>query len=83
MSDPTLPGTPGTGDVPEPEPEGFREEQMEAEKERQAQEQAEGARRSAETKAYLSGETDQEPGTPAPKTDDEDETEPGGSSFTT
>lgn len=31
MSDPSLPGTPGTGPTPEPEPEGFRDAQIEAE----------------------------------------------------
>jgi hypothetical protein len=56
MSDPTLPGTPGTGPVPEPEAEGFREEQIEAEKARQQAADEETAQRSAEQKAFYSGE---------------------------
>ena len=46
---------PGVGEVPEPEPEGFRDEQIEAEKQRQADERAETQRRSDEAKEYYSG----------------------------
>ena len=60
MSD-TLPGTPGTGPVPEPEPEGQRAELVEAEEERRQQAADDAAQRSTEAKAFLSGQTDERP----------------------
>lgn len=55
MSDPTLPGWPGTGPLPDPEPEGFRDEQIALEAERLAQEQVDQAQRSKEAKEFYSG----------------------------
>jgi hypothetical protein len=55
MSDPSLPGTPGTGPLPEPEPEGFREEQIEAERTRQLEEREEQAQLNKEATEKYSG----------------------------
>ena len=46
---------PGVGETPEPEPEGFREEQIEAEKQRRADEVDETQGRSDEAKDWYSG----------------------------
>lgn len=54
MSDPTLPGTPGTGPIPEPEPEGFRDEQTEAEKQRLLDEKEASLQRSKDAKDFYS-----------------------------
>jgi hypothetical protein len=55
-----IPGTPGTGEVPEPEPEGFREQVIEdAEQERQRKADA-LAERSKEAKDRLSGKETEE-----------------------
>ena len=61
MSDPSLPGTPGTGPIPEPEAEGFREEQVEAEKTRQEQERAEAEQRSKDAKDFYTGTPEEPP----------------------
>lgn len=61
MSDPTLPGTPGTGPEPPPEAEGFRDEQIEAEKQRVADEEEAQLQRSKDLKAFLSGEPEEVP----------------------
>ncbi len=61
MSDPTLPGTPGTGPIPEPEPEGFREEQTEAEKQRLVDEQKDALDRSKEAKDFYTGKPEEPP----------------------
>jgi hypothetical protein len=61
MSDPSLPGTPGTGPIPEPEPEGFREEQTEAEKQRLVDEQTEALQRSKDAKEFYTGKPDEPP----------------------
>jgi hypothetical protein len=79
MSDPTLPGTPGTGPVPEPEAEGFREEQIEAEKARQQAADEETAQRSAEQKAFYSGEAVTPKTTHAPHTSKSAPSKPKGS----
>jgi hypothetical protein len=55
MSDPSLPGTPGTGPIPEPEAEGFREEQTEAEKQRLVDQQKDALERSKEAKDFYTG----------------------------
>lgn len=55
MSEQQLPGTPGTGDIPEPEPEDFRDQQIEAEEERQAQQRQDAEQRSREAKEQYSG----------------------------
>ena len=55
MSEPNLPGTPGTGPPPEPEPEGFRDEKIAEEEERQAKEREEAEQRSKDAKEQYSG----------------------------
>lgn len=61
MSDPSLPGTPGTGPIPEPEAEGFREEQVDAEKQRLVDEQTEALQRSKDAKDFYTGKPDEPP----------------------
>jgi hypothetical protein len=61
MSDPSLPGTPGTGPIPEPEAEGFRDEQVEQEKQRLVDEQTEALQRSKEAKDFYTGKPEEPP----------------------
>jgi hypothetical protein len=61
MSDPSLPGTPGTGPIPEPEAEGFREEQTEAEKQRLVDQQKDALERSKEAKDFYTGAPEEPP----------------------
>jgi hypothetical protein len=55
MSDPSLPGTPGTGPVPEPEPEGFRDEQIDAENARQVEAKEESLKASKDAYENYTG----------------------------
>jgi len=64
MSDPTLPGTPGTGPLPEPEAEGFRDEQIEAERTRQIEERKTQAELNVEATEKYSGKDRPEPEPP-------------------
>ena len=66
MSDPSLPGTPGTGPLPEPEPEGFRDEQIEAERTRQVEERKTQAELNVEAAEKYSGK-DYVPPAPPPE----------------
>ena len=61
MSDPSLPGTPGTGPIPDEEPEGFRDEQVEAEKQRLVDEQKDALARSQEAKDFYTGKPEDPP----------------------
>lgn len=63
MSDPQHPGT--GPDIPEPEDENFRQEQIDAENERRQAEMDERKQRSEDAKAFYSGdETEEAPAEP-------------------
>lgn len=58
---------PGTGPLPDPEADGFREAEIAAEAARREQVEADTAQRSADYKAFYSGETDTPPWEPPPE----------------
>jgi hypothetical protein len=55
MSDPTLPGTPGTGDLPEPEDPSLREEIIDATEQERLAREADRSTRSTEAKEFYAG----------------------------
>lgn len=82
MSDETLPGTPGTGDTPEPEDPALREQIIEGDEQLKRDREADAGGRSRTYKSYYAGgaATGMDPEAPPPtrsgKAKDSDEKSP-------